>query len=81
LYIFSANDGDRVDLEADAIDRLSGSMLRLDLLVSLGATSALNTWGEGVYLMSLVLKTGIIVIHQLPQTPARLANSARQNMV
>jgi hypothetical protein len=32
----------------------------------------IESWGEGVYLLSPALKTGIIVIHQLPQTPARL---------
>jgi Domain of unknown function (DUF4351) len=45
--------------------------LSVDLLESLGAKSA-ESWCEGVYLLSLALKTGIIVIHQLPQTPASL---------
>jgi Domain of unknown function (DUF4351) len=45
--------------------------LSVDLLESLGAKSA-ESWGEGVYLLSPALKTGIIVIHQLPQTPASL---------
>ncbi len=46
--------------------------LSVDLLESLGAKSAIESWGEGVYLLSPALKTGIIVIHQLPQTPASL---------
>jgi Domain of unknown function (DUF4351) len=46
--------------------------LSVDLLASLGAISALDAWGEGVYLMSPALKTGIIVIHQLPQTPTSI---------
>jgi predicted transposase YdaD len=32
----------------------------------------LDNWGEGVYLMSDHLKTGIIVLHQLPKTPETL---------
>jgi Domain of unknown function (DUF4351) len=46
--------------------------LSVDLLESLGAKSEIESWGEGVYLLSHALKTGIIVIHQLPQTPASL---------
>jgi Domain of unknown function (DUF4351) len=46
--------------------------LSVDLLESLRAKSEIESWGEGVYLLSPVLKTGIIVIHQLPQTPASL---------
>jgi hypothetical protein len=46
--------------------------LSVDLLESLGAKSAIESWGEGVYLLNPALKTGIIVIHQLPQTPASL---------
>ncbi len=46
--------------------------LSVDLLESLGAKSQIESWGEGVYLLSPALKTGIIVIHQLPQTPASL---------
>ncbi len=46
--------------------------LSVDLLESLGAKSATESWSEGVYLLSPALKTGIIVIHQLPQTPASL---------
>jgi hypothetical protein len=32
----------------------------------------LEHWGEGVYLMPTHFKTGIIVLHQLPKTPATL---------
>jgi hypothetical protein len=46
--------------------------LSVDLLESLGAKSEIESWGEGIYLLSPALKTGIIVIHQLPQTPASL---------
>jgi hypothetical protein len=46
--------------------------LSVDLLESLGAKSAIESWGEGVYLLNPALKTGIIVIHQLPQTSASL---------
>jgi Domain of unknown function (DUF4351) len=46
--------------------------LSVDLLESLGAKSEIESWGEGVYLLNPALKTGIIVIHQLPQTPASL---------
>jgi hypothetical protein len=52
--------------------------LSVDLLESLGAKSEIESWGEGVYLLSPALKTGIIVIHQLPQTPASLATRARR---
>jgi Domain of unknown function (DUF4351) len=41
-------------------------------LESLGAKPDLETWGEGVYLLPPALKTGIIVLHQLPPTPATL---------
>jgi hypothetical protein len=51
--------------------------LSVDLLESLGAKSA-ESWGEGMYLLNPALKTGIIVIHQLPQTPASLATRARR---
>jgi hypothetical protein len=52
--------------------------LSVDLLESLGAKSEIESWGKGVYLLSPALKTGIIVIHQLPQTPASLATRARR---
>jgi len=46
--------------------------LSADILESLGAKLDLETWGEGVYLLSPALKTGIIVIHQLPKTAETL---------
>ena len=46
--------------------------LSAQILEGLGAKSELDKWGEGVYLLSPTLKTGIIVIHQLPQTPTTL---------
>lgn len=39
------------------------------LLESVGAKLELEQWGEGIYVLPSGLKTGIIVIHQLPQTP------------
>jgi hypothetical protein len=42
------------------------------ILEGLGAKLDLDKWGEGVYLLSPTLKTGIIVIHQLPKTPSTL---------
>jgi hypothetical protein len=46
--------------------------LSAQILEGLGAKLEPDNWGEGVYLLSPTLKTGIIVIHQLPQTPATL---------
>jgi hypothetical protein len=46
--------------------------LSTNILESLGAKPDLDTWGEGVYLLPAALRTGIIVLHQLPQTPATL---------
>ena len=46
--------------------------LSAQILEGLGAKLELDKWGEGVYLLSPTLKTGIIVIHQLPQTPTTL---------
>ncbi len=43
-----------------------------NILESLGAKPDLETWGEGVYLLPPALTTGIIVLHQLPPTPATL---------
>jgi Domain of unknown function (DUF4351) len=43
-----------------------------NILESLGAKPDLETWSEGVYLLHPALKTGIIVLHQLPPTPATL---------
>ncbi len=42
------------------------------LLESVGAKIDLEQWGGGVYELPLGLKTGIVVIHQLPQTPDNL---------
>jgi hypothetical protein len=47
------------------------------LLESVGARLELERWGEGVYVLPSGLKTGIVVIHQLPQIPATLATRAR----
>jgi Domain of unknown function (DUF4351) len=46
--------------------------LSAQILEGLGAQLEPNKWGEGVYLLNPTLKTGIIVIHQLPQTPTTL---------
>lgn len=46
--------------------------LSAQILEGLGAKLKLDKWCEGVYLMSPTLKTGIIAIHQLPQTPITL---------
>jgi Domain of unknown function (DUF4351) len=42
------------------------------ILASGGASLDLERWGDGVYSMHPILKTGIIVIHQLPKTPETL---------
>ena len=46
--------------------------LSANILESCGAKLDLETWGEGVYLLPPALKTGIIVIHQLPKIPATI---------
>ena len=46
--------------------------LSVQILEGLGAKLELDKWGEGVSLLSPTLKTGIIVIYQLPQTPTTL---------
>ena len=46
--------------------------LSQEILASFGARLDLETWGEGVYLLPPSLETGIIVIHQLPKTPATI---------
>jgi Domain of unknown function (DUF4351) len=46
--------------------------LSAPILEGLGAKLELDKWGEGIYLLSPTLKTGIIVIHQLPQIPTTL---------
>lgn len=42
------------------------------LLASVGARLELERSGEGVYVLAGGLRTGIVVIHQLPQTPETL---------
>ncbi len=42
------------------------------ILESVGARLELDRSGEGVYVLAGGLRTGIVVIHQLPQTPASL---------
>jgi Domain of unknown function (DUF4351) len=46
--------------------------LSAPILEGFGAKLDLENWAEGVYLMPAHLKTGIIVIHQLPKTPETL---------
>jgi Domain of unknown function (DUF4351) len=46
--------------------------LSAPILEGFGAQLDLENWGEGVYLMPAHLKTGIIVLHQLPKTPETL---------
>jgi Domain of unknown function (DUF4351) len=46
--------------------------LSAPILEGFGAKLDLENWCEGVYLMSAHLKTGIIVLHQLPKTPESL---------
>lgn len=36
------------------------------MIQGVGATEALENWKKGVYFLPLILKTGIVVIHQLP---------------
>jgi hypothetical protein len=48
-----------------------------NILTSLGSTLDTNR-GEGVYLLPLAQKTGIVVIHRLPKTPETLATRARR---
>jgi hypothetical protein len=43
-----------------------------DILTGCNATVDIETWGQGVYLLGKVLKTGIVSIHQLPSTPETL---------
>ncbi len=38
------------------------------ILENIGAKTDGNNWGEGVYLLAPFLRTGLIVIHQLPET-------------
>jgi len=46
--------------------------LSAEKLAGLGAINKLEGWESGVYLLAPLLKVGIIVIHQLPKTPATL---------
>jgi hypothetical protein len=46
--------------------------LSAPILGGFGAKLDLENWGEGLYLMLAHFKTGIIVLHQLPKTPATL---------
>jgi Domain of unknown function (DUF4351) len=46
--------------------------LSAPILEGFGAKLDLENWEEGVYLMPAHLKTGMIVIHQLPKTPETL---------
>ena len=64
----------RPELEDDKLPALwiLTPTLSVELLGSLGAELNLATWSEGVYLLAPALKTGIIVIHQLPKTAATL---------
>jgi hypothetical protein len=41
-------------------------------LTGFGAITEVGVWGEGVYLLPVGHKTGIVVIHQLPVTPDTL---------
>jgi hypothetical protein len=69
--IREAKRNDRSELEDDKLPILwiLTPTLSADILESLGARLDLETWGEGLYLLPPALKTGIIVIHQLPKTP------------
>jgi hypothetical protein len=42
--------------------------LSAEKLADFGAIKDLETWGEGIYLLSKSLNTGIVILHQLPQT-------------
>jgi hypothetical protein len=46
--------------------------LAAQTLTGFGAITEIEVWGNGVYLLPPLQKTGIIVIHQLPVTPATL---------
>lgn len=46
--------------------------LAAQTLTSFGAITEIEVWGNGVYLLPPLQKTAIIVIHQLPVTPATL---------
>jgi Domain of unknown function (DUF4351) len=42
--------------------------LSAEKLANFGAIKEVETWGEGIYLLPKSLKTGIVVLHQLPET-------------
>jgi Domain of unknown function (DUF4351) len=42
--------------------------LSAEKLADFGAIKDVETWGEGIYLLPKSFKTGIVVIHQLPET-------------
>jgi hypothetical protein len=42
--------------------------LSAEKLADFGAIKDVETWGEGIYLLPKSLKTGIVVLHQLPET-------------
>ncbi len=42
--------------------------LSAEKLADFGAIKEVETWGEGIYLLPKSLKTGIVVLHQLPET-------------
>jgi Domain of unknown function (DUF4351) len=42
--------------------------LSAEKLADFGVIKDVETWGEGVYLLPKSIKTGIIILHQLPQT-------------
>ncbi len=42
--------------------------LSAEKLADFGAIKDVKTWGEGIYLLPKSLKTGIVVLHQLPTT-------------
>ena len=67
-----ANDNLPFDAQSTPMLWILTPTLSVDILESLGAQLALETWGEGVYLLAPALKTGLIVIHQLPKTPRTL---------
>ncbi|PSB03110.1 DUF4351 domain-containing protein [Merismopedia glauca] len=46
--------------------------LAAQTLTGFGAITEIEVWGSGVYLLPALQKTAIIVIHQLPVTPATL---------
>ena len=46
--------------------------LSAEKLADFGAITEVESWEEGVYLLPKSFKTGIVVIHQLPETPDTL---------